>query len=68
MSQSKNEPISRRDPEVEVEPGAPSPEQELRATLEQWLKCIPDFALKAGTHPIYETRFLRSMRQLHLVW
>jgi len=41
---------------------------ELRATLEQWLKRIPDFALKAGTHPIYETGFLRSIRQLHLVW
>jgi len=23
---------------------------------------IPDFALKAGTHPIYETGFLRSIR------
>ena len=27
MGQPKNEPISRRDPEVKVEPGAPSPEQ-----------------------------------------
>jgi len=27
MSQSKNEPISRRDPEVKLKPGAPSPEQ-----------------------------------------
>lgn len=41
---------------------------ELRATFEEWLKRIPDFALKAGTSPIYETGFLRSMRQLHLVW
>ena len=41
---------------------------ELRATFEEWLKRIPDFALKAGTHPVYETGFLRSMRQLHLVW
>nr|WP_298221963.1 cytochrome P450 [Acidocella sp.] len=41
---------------------------ELRATLEEWLKRIPDFALKAHTAPIYETGFLRSMRALHLVW
>jgi cytochrome P450 len=41
---------------------------ELRATLEEWLKRIPDFALKAGTAPVYETGFLRSMRSLHLVW
>jgi cytochrome P450 len=41
---------------------------ELRATFEEWLKRIPDFALKAGTAPIYETGFLRSMRSLHLVW
>jgi cytochrome P450 len=41
---------------------------ELRTTFEEWLKRIPDFALKAGTAPIYETGFLRSMRHLHLVW
>jgi cytochrome P450 len=41
---------------------------ELRTTLEEWLKRIPSFALKAGTAPAYETGFLRSMRQLHLVW
>jgi cytochrome P450 len=41
---------------------------ELRATLEEWLQRIPSFALKAGTAPVYETGFLRSMRQLHLVW
>jgi cytochrome P450 len=41
---------------------------ELRATLEEWLKRIPSFVVKAGTAPIYETGFLRSMRELHLVW
>jgi cytochrome P450 len=41
---------------------------ELRTTLEEWLGRIPNFALKAGTAPIYETGFLRSMRGLHLVW
>ena len=41
---------------------------ELRVTFEEWLRRIPSFALKAGTAPIYETAFLRSMRSLHLVW
>jgi cytochrome P450 len=41
---------------------------ELRATLEEWLKRIPEFGLKPGTAPTYETAFLRSMRQLELVF
>jgi cytochrome P450 len=41
---------------------------ELRATLEEWLKRIPDFGVKPGTGPTYETGFLRSMRQLQLVF
>lgn len=41
---------------------------ELRATLEEWLKRIPEFGLKPGTAPSYETAFLRSMRQLELVF
>jgi len=40
----------------------------LRATLEEWLKRIPEFGLKPGTAPTYETAFLRSMRQLELVF
>ena len=41
---------------------------ELRATFEEWLKRIPDFAVKPGTSPKYVTGFLRSMRELQLVW
>jgi len=41
---------------------------ELRATLDEWLKRIPDFGLKPGTAPTYETGFLRSMRKLELVF
>lgn len=41
---------------------------ELRATLEEWLKRIPDFGLKPGSVPTYETAFLRSMRKLELVF
>jgi cytochrome P450 len=41
---------------------------ELRATLEEWLKRIPEFGLKPGTAPTYETAFLRSMRKLELVF
>jgi cytochrome P450 len=41
---------------------------ELRATLEEWLKRIPNFSMKPGTQPTYETAFLRSMRKLELVF
>jgi cytochrome P450 len=41
---------------------------ELRAFLQEWLKRIPDFRVKPGTAPRYETGFLRSMRELHLEW
>jgi cytochrome P450 len=41
---------------------------ELRATLDEWLKRIPDFGVKPGTAPVYETAFLRSMRRLELVF
>lgn len=41
---------------------------ELRATLEEWLKRIPDFRLKEGTKPTYITGYLRSMRTLQLEW
>lgn len=41
---------------------------ELRSFLEEWLKRIPSFVVKAGTTPVYETGFLRSMRELYLVW
>ena len=49
-------------------PGSLLARTELKIFVEEWLKRIPDFALKAGTSPIYETGFLRSMRSLHLVW
>jgi cytochrome P450 len=41
---------------------------ELQATLEEWLKRIPDFRVKEGTAPTYVTGFLRSMRTLQLEW
>jgi cytochrome P450 len=41
---------------------------ELKATFEEWLKRIPDFAVKGGTEPTYETGILRVMKQLHLVF
>jgi cytochrome P450 len=41
---------------------------ELKVSFEEWLKRIPDFAVKAGTAPIYETSHLRSMSSLHLEW
>lgn len=41
---------------------------ELTATLEEWLKRIPEFRVKADTPPTYVTGYLRSMRTLHLEW
>ena len=41
---------------------------ELRCFLEEWHKRIPSYAVKQGTKPRYETGFLRSMRNLDLVF
>jgi cytochrome P450 len=41
---------------------------ELRVTLEEWLKRIPDFGMKPGTEPIFETGILRTMKNLQLVF
>jgi cytochrome P450 len=41
---------------------------ELITTLEEWLKRIPEFSVKPGTEPRHVTGFLRSIRELQLVW
>jgi len=41
---------------------------EIQCTIEEWLKRIPDFSVKPGTKPNYETSQLRQMVDLHLVW
>lgn len=41
---------------------------ELKVFLEEWLKRIPNFRLKQGTAPTYETSFLRSMGSMYLEW
>jgi cytochrome P450 len=41
---------------------------ELQTTLEEWLKRVPNYTVKPGTSPKYVTGFLRSMRELQLVW
>lgn len=41
---------------------------ELKATFDEWLKRIPDFGLKPGTQPSYETGILRTMKDLNLVF
>lgn len=40
----------------------------LTCTIEEWLRRIPDFSIKPGTEPSYETSQLRQMVDLHLVW
>jgi cytochrome P450 len=41
---------------------------ELKATFDEWLKRIPNFAVKPGAAPTFQTGFLRSMRSLNLVF
>ena len=41
---------------------------ELRVTFEEWLKRVPDFGIKPGTTPVFETGILRTMKDLHLVF
>jgi cytochrome P450 len=41
---------------------------ELCVTFEELLRRIPEFSLKPGTEPIYETGFLRTMKDLCLVF
>jgi cytochrome P450 len=41
---------------------------ELRATFEEWLRRIPDFGVKPGTAPTFETGILRTMKDLQLVF
>ncbi|HEX4108959.1 MAG TPA: cytochrome P450 [Solirubrobacteraceae bacterium] len=41
---------------------------ELRLTFEELLRRIPDFEVKAGTGPVYETGQLRTMTSLELVF
>lgn len=41
---------------------------EVRVAIEEFLKRIPEFELKPGTKPSYESGQLRTMRDLHLRW
>ena len=41
---------------------------EIRIVLQEWLKRIPKFSIKPGSEAVYITGFLRSMRQLDIVW
>lgn len=41
---------------------------EIRITIEEFLRRIPEYGLKPGTQPTYESGQLRAMRDLYLVW
>lgn len=41
---------------------------ELRIFLEEWLKRIPDFAVKPGTNPQVSARSVATITRLELVW
>jgi cytochrome P450 len=41
---------------------------ELRVTVEEFLRRIPEFSLKPGTEPEFECTQLRTMKNVQLVW
>lgn len=41
---------------------------ELRVSIEEFLRRIPEFELQPGTNPIYESSQLRTMRNVQLQW
>lgn len=41
---------------------------ELRVTIEEFLKRIPEYEVQPGTKPVYESGQLRTMKNLHLRW
>ena len=49
-------------------PGAHLARREVKLFLEEWLKRIPDFAIKPGTKPVQATGPANSVLQLELVW
>ena len=48
--------------------GANLARTELIVLIEEWLRRIPEYQVKAGTEPTYETSQLRQMTTLHLSW
>ncbi len=49
-------------------PGATLARRELRVFLQEWLSRIPDFHIKPGTKPHFETGQVNGVLRLDLVW
>lgn len=49
-------------------PGALLARRELRIFLEEWLRRIPDFAVKPGTRPVLATGMVNGVLRLDLCW
>ncbi len=41
---------------------------EIRVAIEEFVRLIPNFSLRAGTQPRYESGQLRTMKDLYLSW
>jgi len=53
---------------VHICPGGILARREIRVFIEEWLACVPDFAIAPGTHPKMVTDGLNALEELHLVW
>jgi cytochrome P450 len=49
-------------------PGAVLARREIKIFLEEWLKRIPDYEIKAGTTPLFELGSVNALLKLELCW
>ena len=49
-------------------PGAILARREIRIFLEEWLRRIPDFQIKPGTKPVFDTGMVSGVLELWLSW
>jgi len=49
-------------------PGAVLARREIKIFLEEWLKRIPDYRIKAGTSPLFELGSVNALLRLELCW
>jgi cytochrome P450 len=53
---------------VHICPGGILARREIKVFLEEWLRRIPDFAIKEGSVPLTASGMVNGVKELHLVW